>query len=58
MKNKSRFLTIEEVAETLRVSQRTILRYIQGKRLMAAKIGQWRVDRNDLEDFIQKAKKI
>jgi excisionase family DNA binding protein len=48
------FLTIKEVANELRVSQRSVMRYIKAKRLRAAKIGQWRIKAGDLKRFVMK----
>ena len=38
---KDKFLTIKEVAEILRVSGRSVNRYIESGRLRASRIGQW-----------------
>jgi len=47
-------LTIPEVASALRVSEKTIRRWISGEVLPAAKLGaQWRVQQRDLQDFIR-----
>ena len=47
-------LTIPEVAAKLRVSEKTIRRWIKGGDMQAAKLGnQWRVRSRDLEDFIR-----
>ena len=45
------FLTIKEVAKKLRVSERSVMRYIKAKKLRASKMGQWRIKREDLERF-------
>lgn len=47
-------LTIKEVAKYLKVSKRSILRYIDKGRLKASKIGQWRIKRVDLEEFLER----
>lgn len=48
-------LTLEEVAEILRVSVQTVSRLIEDGELKAAKIrGQWRVRRKDLDDYINR----
>ena len=47
-------LTVKEAARTLRVSERSILRYIKAKKLHASKIGQWRIKRSDLDKFFRK----
>lgn len=49
----NKFLTVKEVAKILRVSERTIMRYIGSGRLKASKIGQWRVDEGDLRGFVR-----
>lgn len=53
-----KLLTIEEVAKILRVSTRTVNRYIESDRLKASKIGQWRISQKDLEEFLNKNKNI
>jgi excisionase family DNA binding protein len=47
-----KYLTVSEVAKILRVSQRSVMRYIKAKRLLAAKIGQWRIKKSDLNRFV------
>lgn len=49
-----KFLTIQEVAKRLRVSERSVIRYIKAKKLVASKMGQWRIKGNDLENFFKK----
>ncbi len=53
-KLKDRLLTIKEVAKYLRVSERSVLRYIEAGRLEASKVGYWRVSEKALEDFIKR----
>jgi len=53
-----KLLTLEETAKYLRVSERSILRYIEAGRLKASKIGQWRISQKDLEEFLNKNKNI
>ncbi|NLJ49785.1 MAG: helix-turn-helix domain-containing protein [Candidatus Atribacteria bacterium] len=45
-------MTIKEVADYLRVSERSVLRYIEAGRLKAIKVGYWRVKESDLQKFI------
>lgn len=52
---KDKLLTIKEVAKYLRVSERSVLRYIEAGRLKATKVGYWRVSEKKLEDFLQRA---
>jgi excisionase family DNA binding protein len=51
---EKKFLTVKEVAGVLRVSERSVMRYIKAKRLRAAKIGQWRIKAGDLRRFVMK----
>ncbi|MBU1907521.1 helix-turn-helix domain-containing protein [Patescibacteria group bacterium] len=46
-------LTLKEVALRLRVSERSIFRYIHSGKLRASKIGYWRISQKDLGDFIK-----
>ena len=48
MGSEEKLLTVKEVAEQLRVSERTVMRYIYAKKLKAAKVGQWRIKLIDL----------
>lgn len=54
MSRKIKYLKVKEVAEELRVSKRTVFRYIKSGKLKAVKIGQWRITRTDLNKFINK----
>ncbi len=49
---KDRVFTLKEVAEILKVSERTIFRYIHGGKLKATKIGNWRIREEDLDEFL------
>ena len=48
-----KFLTIQDVAKKLRVSERSVMRYIKAKKLVASKMGQWRIKESDLERFFK-----
>jgi len=51
---KSNLMTIEEVAEYLRVHPSTVYRLVRQGALPAVKIGkQWRVDRETLEEWLR-----
>ena len=52
----AKLLTIKEVAKYLRVSERSVNRYIKAGRLRASRIGQWRISQKDLENFLSKTK--
>ncbi|MBI3335592.1 MAG: helix-turn-helix domain-containing protein, partial [Candidatus Portnoybacteria bacterium] len=56
--DSNKLLTIEEVAEVLRVSTRSVTRYIESGRLTASKIGVWRIKQSDLDDFLNKTSNI
>lgn len=49
-----KFITTQEVAKKLRVSERSVMRYIKAKKLVASKMGQWRIRGSDLENFFKK----
>jgi excisionase family DNA binding protein len=53
--------TVREAADALRVSYRTIQRYLRAKKLKGSKIGQWRFSESQLKKFLNepehKAKK-
>jgi len=51
--NIDKLLTIEEVADVLRVSTRTIIRYIESGKLKASKIGVWRIKESDVHLFLE-----
>lgn len=50
---KDKLLTLKEVAERLRVSERSVFRYIHSGKLVASKIGYWRISEKDLKDFLK-----
>ena len=52
MMDKDRLLTAQEVAKRLRVSERSVMRYIKARKLRATKIGQWRIKEIDLVKFL------
>jgi excisionase family DNA binding protein len=48
------YYTLREVAEKLRVSRRTVYRWVQAKELPAYKLGgEFRVTERDLERFLE-----
>ncbi|MBI2443698.1 MAG: helix-turn-helix domain-containing protein [Candidatus Magasanikbacteria bacterium] len=53
-----KLLTIEEVAEILRVSTRSVNRYIESGRLKASKIGVWRIKQSDLDAFLEQTSNV
>ena len=57
-RNMDKLLTIKEVAEFLRVSKRSVNRYIEAGKLKASKIGQWRIKEGDLDKFLEKYSNI
>jgi len=52
------YYTLDEIAQRLKVSYRTVHRWVQAKELSAYKLGtEWRVAESDLQEFLQ-ARKI
>ncbi len=47
------YFTAKEAADILHVSERTIMRYIKTKRLLATKIGQWRIKKADIDRLLK-----
>lgn len=48
-------LTVQEVAEMLRVSTATVFRLLNEKKIQAAKVGgQWRVTPAQVDDFLKR----
>ena len=47
------YLTVEQVAKQLGLSEYRVRELIREKQIRATKIGQWRVRPEDLEDFIK-----
>jgi len=52
-KRIDKLFTIEEIAEILRVSTRSVNRYIETGKLKASKIGSWRIKETDLNHFLE-----
>ena len=54
----TKFYTIEEIAELLKVSYLTVFRWIQAGKLSAYKVGKrYRIEVKDLNNFLEKSKK-
>lgn len=52
MENK--FFTVKDLADILKVSEKTIYRLIESKEIQAFKIGQsWRIKESDLQKFLE-----
>lgn len=57
-KTATQFYTIEEIAELLKVSYLTVFRWVKAGKLTAYKVGkQYRIDIQDLNNFLEKSKK-
>ena len=52
---KQKFYTLQEIAKLLRVSERSMYRYIHDGRLKAYKIGYWKIKEQDLQSFIKES---
>ena len=51
--------SLEEVADILKITRRTLYTYVKEGKLHAVKIGKyWRVSEQDLQDFISKGTTI
>ena len=51
------YYTLDEIAQRLKVSYRTVYRWVQAKELPAYKLGtEWRVAESDLQEFLQDRK--
>ena len=56
---QSTYYTLPEVAERLKVSRRTVYRWVQSGELPAHKLGpdrpgvEWRIGEDDLEEFLE-----
>jgi excisionase family DNA binding protein len=48
-----KFLTLEQVAEILQVSVRSLYRYITEGKIKATKVGYWRISQTDLKEFVK-----
>lgn len=54
-----RFFTLDEVAEILRVSKRTIHRMIQQRKMPAFKVGgQWRIPETRFREWIERKENL
>jgi excisionase family DNA binding protein len=54
-KEPIRVYTLDEVAEVLKITRRTLYTYVKEGKLKAVKIGrEWRVSEAALQDFINK----
>lgn len=54
-KEPIRVYTLDEVAEALKITRRTLYTYVKDGKLKAVKIGrEWRVSEAALQDFINK----
>ena len=54
----TKFLSVKEVAEALRVSGRSIFRYIHDGKLKASKVGYWRISEDDLRQFLEQSSNV
>lgn len=54
----NKFLSVKEVAEALRVSERSVFRYIHDGKLKASKVGYWRISEDDLRQFLEQSSNV
>ncbi len=51
---QSEYFTLKEIAERLKVSERTVWRWVHSGALPAIKLGQqWRIRDDDLDEFLE-----
>ncbi len=50
---EEQFLTLQEVAKRLRVSERSVFRYIHDGKIEATKVGYWRITESALAKFLK-----
>jgi len=48
-----KLLILKETAKILRVSERTVMRYLKSGKLKASNLGQWRIKESELEKFLK-----
>ncbi len=56
---EQRYLTVEEIAQEMRVTDETVRRWLRTGQLVGLNLGRkagWRIERVDLEEFIQRSK--
>lgn len=58
MNKDNQLLTIPDASKYLRVSIRSIYRYINSNRLKAYRLPTWRIKKSDLEKFLEKCSNI
>lgn len=55
MATEIKVYTLEEIAELLHITRRTLYTYVKEGKLKASKIGKyWRVTEKNLQEFIEK----
>ncbi len=53
-----KFLTLEQVADILQVSVRSLYRYIKEGKIAASKVGYWRIRQSDLDAFVKRSSNL
>jgi excisionase family DNA binding protein len=57
-KNKPQFYTLQELAEILKVQERSVFRYLQSGKLKGQKMGGvWRFTDQSIKDFAKRSSK-
>jgi excisionase family DNA binding protein len=51
--NKRDFYTLQEAADKLHISQRSVFRYIHDNKLHAIKTGYWRIPKESYKKFLR-----
>lgn len=54
----TKFISVKEAAEALRVSERSVFRYIHDGKLQAFKVGYWRISEDDFMQFLNQTSSV
>ena len=54
----TKFINVKEAAEALRVSERSVFRYIHDGKLKAYKVGYWRISEDDFTKFLNQTSSV
>jgi excisionase family DNA binding protein len=58
MDDLKKYLTVDEVADKLGLTEAWVRDLIRSKEIKAVKIGQWKIKPDDLQEFIESRKNV